>query len=167
MYKVLIVDDESWVLENYRLGIDWASKGFEVVDTASNGMEALEKIRQLHPDLVLTDIRMPVMGGLEMIRQAKQMFPDLEFVVISGYAEFSYAQKALNFGVAGYCLKPVEDADIQGVLANVRERLDRRYDRRVDYFSALEYMTDDMGESKISASDIGLHWDAQQGIPQS
>lgn len=164
MYKVLIVDDESWVLENYRLGIDWASKGFEVVDTASNGMEALEKIRQLHPDLVLTDIRMPVMGGLEMIRQAKQMFPDLEFVVISGYAEFSYAQKALNFGVAGYCLKPVEDADIQGVLANVRERLGRRYDRRVDYFSALEYMTDDMGESKISASDIGLHWDAQQGM---
>ena len=93
------MDDESWVLENYRLGIDWASKGFEVVDTAGNGMEALEKIRQLHPDLVLTDIRMPVMGGLEMIRQAKQMFPDLEFVVISGYAEFSYAQKALNFGV--------------------------------------------------------------------
>lgn len=104
MYKVLIVDDESWVLENYRLGIDWASKGFEVVDTASNGMEALEKIRQLHPDLVLTDIRMPVMGGLEMIRQAKQMFPDLEFVVISGYAEFSYAQKALNFGVAATAL---------------------------------------------------------------
>ena len=67
MYKVLIVDDESWVLENYRLGIDWASKGFEVVDTASNGMEALEKIRQLHPDLVLTDIRMTVMGGLETV----------------------------------------------------------------------------------------------------
>jgi two-component system response regulator YesN len=164
LYKVLIVDDESWVLENYRLGIDWASRGFEVVDTASNGMEALDKIRQIHPDLVLTDIRMPVMGGLVMIRQAKQMFPDLEFVVISGYAEFSYAQKALNFGVAGYCLKPVEDADIQGVLTAVRERLDKRYDRRVDYFSALEFMTDDMADQKLSASDIGMHWDAQQGM---
>jgi two-component system response regulator YesN len=164
LYKVLIVDDESWVLENYRLGIDWASKGFEVVDTAGNGMEALEKIRQLHPDLVLTDIRMPVMGGLEMIRQAKQMFPDLEFVVISGYAEFSYAQKALNFGVAGYCLKPVEDADIQGVLATVRQRLDRRRDKRTDYFSTLEYMTDENADHRISASDIGLRWDVHKGM---
>jgi len=165
LYKVLIVDDETWVLENYRLGIQWEKMGFQVVATAANGMEALECIQQCHPHVIITDIRMPVMGGLELIRQVKQQSPDTEFIVISGYAEFSYAQKALNFGVAGYCLKPVEEADLQAVLVTVKDKLDRLNDKRTDFFTSLEYMADELhNDEELDAQNLGLHWDAQQGM---
>lgn len=163
MYKVLIVDDETWVVENYRMGIDWAGYGFEVVDVAANGIEALEKIKTIHPDLVMTDIRMPMMGGLELIRLARKQYPDVEFVVISGYAEFSYAQKALNYGVAGYCLKPIEEAEIQLVLGNVKERLMNRGHRKADYFAALEDMAGGEADADV-LSGYGMHWDKSSGM---
>ena len=163
MYKVLIVDDETWVVENYRMGIDWAAHGFEVVDVANNGIEALEKIKTIHPDLVMTDIHMPMMGGLELIRLARKQYPDVEFVVISGYAEFSYAQKALNYGVAGYCLKPIEEADIQLVLGNVKNRLQSRNNKMVDYFAALEEMAAGEADADL-LSEYGMHWDKNAGM---
>ena len=106
MYKVLIVDDEPWVVKSLQMAIDWTAFGFEVIGSASNGKEALVRIEELVPNLVITDIRMPVMGGLELMEHALGRWPLLQFVIISGHAEFEYARKAIDYGAAGYCLNP-------------------------------------------------------------
>ena len=126
MYSVLVVDDERWVVESLKNGIAWGEHGFTVVDQAYDGVEALEKVRSIKPDLVFTDIRMPGMGGLDLIRQVRLDGIPAEFVVVSGYAEFAYAQKALRYGVMGFCLKPAEDSEVNAVLDRVRAVLDHR-----------------------------------------
>jgi len=162
MYKAIIVDDEKWVVESFRKGIDWNKYGFEVIGSASDGMEAYEMLCALQPDLVLVDIRMPVMGGLELIRKAKQEFTDMEFVVVSGYAEFAYAQKALNYGAAGYCLKPLEEEELSKVLGMIKSRLDRNTRTVVDIMSVLEDATEN-GDSSQALQDA-FDWDEENGM---
>jgi len=116
MYKAIVVDDEKWIVEGIKAEVDWGKYGFEVVGNAENGQEALEAIEILRPNLVLTDIKMPIMNGLELIRKGKSVSPETQFVVLSGHAEFAYAQKALNYGTFGYCLKPFEIEEIHGML---------------------------------------------------
>lgn len=116
MYKVLIVDDEEFIVKSLVMGTDWSSCGFEVAGSARDGVEAYEKICQIKPDLVFTDIRMPGMSGLELIKNIQAIHRDILFVVISGYAEFAYARKALDYGAVGYCLKPFDDEEITKVL---------------------------------------------------
>ncbi|GGI46559.1 hypothetical protein GCM10008018_17700 [Paenibacillus marchantiophytorum] len=122
MYKVLLVDDERFVLESLKGSLDWESNGFTVCGTAENGIEALELIGTLQPDVVFTDIRMPGMSGLEFIKKAKEISA-CAFVVVSGIAEFSYAQKAITFGVEGYCIKPFDEDEIVSILKKIRERM--------------------------------------------
>lgn len=124
MYKVLIVDDESWVVESLKISIDWQQYGMRVIGAAYSGQEALEEIVRQQPDIVFTDVRMPGMSGLELIKKANDMAHPPLFVVVSGYAEFAYAQKALNFGAIGYCLKPYDETEIYALLRKVRDRLD-------------------------------------------
>ncbi|WP_308639495.1 response regulator [Paenibacillus silvisoli] len=124
MYKVLIVDDESYVIKSLIASIDWQAHGFEIAGQASNGIEALELIEQDQPDLVFTDVKMPGMGGLELIKTAVDRALPAIFVVISGYAEFAYAQKAMNYGAFGYCLKPFEDSEITSILTKAKAKLD-------------------------------------------
>lgn len=121
MHKVLLVDDESWVVESLKDLVDWRLHGFEVVGQARNGAEALEAISELAPDVVFTDIRMPEMNGLELIQRGRSASLPVHFVIVSGYAEFAYAQKAMNQGAFAYCLKPFDEIEIAGVLT----RLDR------------------------------------------
>jgi two-component system, response regulator YesN len=116
MYKVAIVDDEPWVVESFRLSVDWAQLGLEVVGVAYNGLAAYDLILDAKPDIVLTDIRMPNMGGLELIGRVNRSGMNVKFIVISGHAEFSYAQKAMLEGALGYCLKPVDSAELVSVL---------------------------------------------------
>lgn len=124
MYKALIVDDESWVAESLKDLVEWEKYGFEVVGLATGGVEALEAMREKRPDVVFTDIRMPEINGLELIRRGKPLYADMRFVVVSGYAEFAYAQRALMYGASAYCLKPFDEMEIQGVLAKLKEALD-------------------------------------------
>jgi two-component system, response regulator YesN len=116
MYKVVIVDDEKWITEGLKAGVDWQEHGFEVVGDAENGIKALEILESFKPDLVFTDIRMPGLSGLELIKKAKEKLPDSLFVILSGYAEFAYAQKAISYGIFDYCLKPFEIEDINELL---------------------------------------------------
>lgn len=124
MHKVLIVDDESWVLESFKDFIDWADYGFEIVGQAQNGAEALEAIRTHRPDVVFTDVRMPEMNGLELIQRGKSLPFPVHFVIVSGYAEFAYAQKALQHGALAYCLKPYDEMEIALVLAKIKKTLE-------------------------------------------
>ena len=112
MYKVFIVDDEEYVVKSLKARINWKEHGFEVVGYSFSSDEALKEIIQLKPDLVFTDIRMPGMSGLELIKSIKESGLNTLSIVISGYAEFAYAQKALNYGAFGYCLKPFDDTEI-------------------------------------------------------
>lgn len=123
MYKAIVVDDEKWIVEGIKVGVDWERFGFEVVGSAENGQEALRLIQELHPDVVLTDIKMPLMNGLELIKMGREMSPDTLFVVLSAHAEFAYAQKALNYGTFGYCLKPFEIEEIHTTLKKLSATL--------------------------------------------
>lgn len=102
MYKILIVDDEEIEREGMAQFIDWASFGVELIGTAQNGVEALEMIAMERPDIVLTDIKMPVMDGLELIRRAKESFPQVHFIVLSGYGEYEFTSQAMERGIRHY-----------------------------------------------------------------
>ncbi len=125
MYRVLIADDEAWVIESLKKSIPWREEGYEVTDTALSGDAALKVIERSAPHLVLADIRMPGMSGLDLIRESRSRGYAGEFIVVSGYAEFAYAQKALQYGVAGYCLKPVEADEVVAILRRLRRAFDR------------------------------------------
>lgn len=126
MRSVIIADDEKWIVEGIKAGVNWKKYGFEVIGDAENGQEALQLIQSLRPTLVLTDIKMPVMNGLELIQRAKAIAPDTIFIVLSGHAEFAYAQKAMNYGTFGYCLKPFEIEEIEGMLNRIAQQHDSK-----------------------------------------
>lgn len=126
MYKAIIVDDEKWIVEGIKVGVDWNKFGFEVIGEAENGQDALQLIESLRPDIVFTDIKMPILNGLELIKKGKAAFPDILFVVLSGHAEFAYAQKAINYGTFGYCLKPFEIEEIDSMLIRLSQALKAR-----------------------------------------
>lgn len=116
MYKVMIVDDEKYIRKSIRNRIDWESCGLVVTAEASNGEEALSRMEEETPDLVLTDVRMPVMDGLGLIEKAKKRFSSVSYVIMSAYSDFSYAKGAIQLGVEDYVLKPVEEEELAEIL---------------------------------------------------
>lgn len=116
MYTLLIVDDEEIEREGMAQFIPWDSYEIKVVSTARNGAEGLEKIAKFRPDLAIVDIKMPVMNGIEMIRQAKEQYPDMTFVVLSGYGDYEFTSQAMELGVRHYILKPCDESKIIPVL---------------------------------------------------
>lgn len=124
MIKVLIVDDEPKLREGLRAFIDWGAYGYEVVDTAANGNEALDKYQRSHPDLVLADIRMPGMDGLQLIEKLRRQDPLLHILILSGYADFSYAKKAMTQRADGYLLKPVDEDELKDYLWKIKLTID-------------------------------------------
>ena len=131
MYKVLLADDELWILAGLQAMIDWEGEGFTICATAENGILAEEKARQCNPDLILADIRMPGRDGLTLFRRLREAGCTALYAVISGYAEFSYAQECIRLGACGYLLKPVEEEELIALLRSARETLDRRYERQI------------------------------------
>ncbi len=127
--KVLIADDEDRVCRLiYRL-IKWDELDMEVAAIAHNGLEVLSMIEEHRPDIVITDIRMPGLDGLEMIRRAKELDGTLEFIIISGYRHFEYAQNAIRYGAGDYLLKPVKEAELYSVLERMRNQYQMRHNQ--------------------------------------
>lgn len=124
MINVLIVDDEPKLREGLRTFIDWGSQGYNVVDTAANGNEALDKYKLHHPDLVLCDIRMPGMDGLQLIQKLRGQDPLLHILILSGYADFNYAKKAMTQRADGYLLKPVDEDELKDYLWKIKLTID-------------------------------------------
>ena len=123
MIRVLIVDDEPLVAENIKASMDWEYHGFQVVGIAGSGKAALELMEDKFPDIVLTDMKMPGMSGVELIRQAACSYPEMKFVIISGYADFAYAQEAMEYGAAAYCLKPLDEQELLRVMLKLKARI--------------------------------------------
>jgi len=129
MYKVLLVDNERIILNGISKMVDWESLCTTLVGTAANGLEALERIEHEAPDIVVSDIRMPGMDGLELVAKAKEEYPHVRFILLSGFNEFEYARKAMQYGVKHYLLKPCAKEAIEDALAEVVSELRRDEDR--------------------------------------
>ncbi|MCA0756028.1 response regulator transcription factor [Paenibacillus sp. N4] len=124
MFKVVIVDDELYARQGLKQFTDWNKYGFEIVAEAANGEEALQVIERTSPDLVVTDIRMPVLDGLELIRTVQERKKaEPKFIIVSGYGDFKYAQKAVRFGVKDFILKPIDECELEQTLSSLRETL--------------------------------------------
>jgi two-component system response regulator YesN len=125
MYNVLIADDESSICKGLCSIIDWNHYGFTVTDTAEDGEEAFAMIKEGRYHLVVTDIRMPVMDGLELSKAVRHHNPSVKILIISGYSDFSYAKKAINYGVHGYLLKPIDRDELTEYVSAIKEELDK------------------------------------------
>ncbi|CAI6077725.1 Protein-glutamate methylesterase/protein-glutamine glutaminase [Paenibacillus sp. JJ-100] len=130
MYKVLLVDDEPFAIEGLQLLIDWRKFGFEINGICANGEEAVEAIRTSKPDLVVTDIHMPAMNGLELIEEARRLGHDSTmFVITSGYSDFNYARQAIRLGVCNYLTKPVDTVEADDMLERLAKELKEKQQR--------------------------------------
>ena len=121
--KVFLADDEIAIRESLRNSFPWEEKGFQLVGEAPDGEMALPMIRDLNPDILLTDIRMPFMDGIELCREVKRTMPWVSIIILSGFDDFSYAQQAISLGVREYLLKPVTAQEIGRVLDKTREQI--------------------------------------------
>lgn len=127
-YKVIIVDDESDVAATIAAKIDWASLRFTPPQFAANGLDGLELAEQVHPDVVMTDIKMPYMDGLELSRRLREEFPNIRIVLFSGFDEFEYAKEAVRLQAVEYILKPVDKDELTRVFTKIRDDLDQQLD---------------------------------------
>ena len=121
MLRLMIVDDEQIIREALSSMIDYTSLGYEVIATAKNGMEAYDRIRDDYPDVVITDIKMPILNGLELIERASHIDSRITFILLSGYGEFEYAKQAMKYGVRYYLLKPTDKQELINCLDTIRE----------------------------------------------
>lgn len=125
VYQVVVAEDESLARSNLVKKIEQSGMGFHVIGEAANGLAALEMVHDLLPDLVVTDIRMPMMDGLELIRNIFEQYPKMKCVIISGHSEFDYARQAIRYQVRDYLLKPVEAELLRETLYGIRTELDK------------------------------------------
>ncbi|MBR6030164.1 MAG: response regulator [Clostridia bacterium] len=123
MMKVFLADDEIAIRENLRNSFPWEEKGCQLVGEAPDGEMALPMIRDLNPDILLTDIRMPFMDGIQLCAEVRHAMPWVGIIILSGYDDFAYAQKAISLGVQEYLLKPVTAQELEAALNRVRDRL--------------------------------------------
>ncbi|KWX83531.1 hypothetical protein AMQ83_31125 [Paenibacillus riograndensis] len=129
MYKLFIADDEQLVVETLSEMIDWDAFGVRIIGTANNGKQALERILQSDPDIVLTDIRMPGLNGLDLIRTLKENGRKAECIIVSGYSEFEYAKEAIELEAVDYLIKPAELDEVARTVSRAIQRLGRKADQ--------------------------------------
>ena len=137
MYKMLVVDDEPNMVEGITHGINWRQYDIEEVFAAYNALEAMDICGQERPEIILTDIRMPGMDGLEFIEKVRTELPDSEILLISAFEEFSYAKRAISLNVASYLVKPVKPKDLIREICMSTERLNEKREKR-EYQEYLE-----------------------------
>jgi two-component system response regulator YesN len=121
--KVLLVDDEPIILRSLQMALPWAELGTQLVGTARNGEEALEIVEMEQPEIIISDIRMPSIDGITLMRTVMEQYPGTLFIILSGYGEFEYAQEAIRYGAFNYLLKPIDHDELQETVAKARDRI--------------------------------------------
>ncbi|MGF7049388.1 two-component system response regulator YesN [Paenibacillus sp. DS2015] len=129
MYKIMLVDDERMILEGISQVVDWSSCDLQLVDTARNGIEAYNKITLSQPDIVISDISMPGLDGLGLVEKTAINFPNVRFIMLSGYKDFEYARRAMQHGVKHYLLKPCNEGQILAAIAELLKEREEQNER--------------------------------------
>lgn len=135
MYKVLLVDDEIRNYNFFEKMVNWEDKGFEIIGTAADGVEALKKYEELQPDLIFMDVQLPMMDGMECIRWIREVDRNVQIVIVSAYGDFNYAQKAIRYGVQDFLLKPVSRVMLNQIVNQMKENLDHREKNSANWFN--------------------------------
>jgi len=146
MYKVFFVDDEASMRAGIRESIDWDNSGFTLAGEAPDGEMALSLMQEILPDILITDVRMPFMDGIELSRCAKKTMPWIKIIILSGHDEFEYAKQAIAIGVEDYLLKPVTSVKLMEILNVAASRIEK--ERRSNVENLITSMHD-MGASGI------------------
>ena len=153
MIKVFLVEDEYAIREGIKKSVDWEKDGFELVGEAGDGEMAFPKILKTKPDILITDIRMPFMDGLELSRLVKKELPEMKIVVLSGYDDFNYAKQAISIGVEEYILKPVSGDNLMQELSKIADKIKTELQEK----SAREQYQKDMEEIRVLARQKFIH----------
>ena len=181
--QVVLVDDEIMIREGFKRLFDWASHDCEVVGEAADGMEALAQIDYLQPDIVIMDINIPIINGLKVIQTSRMRYPDMAFIIVSGYDDFSYCREALRMRITDYILKPVnyeefgscidrlkialyenrkteeqdaqEERTITGIIRYLQEHLDKEISLNI---LADEFHLSSQYISQLFKSEIGVNF---------
>lgn len=151
MHRLMIVDDEPMIREGLKSIIDWNKVGFTWVGEASTGPEALIKHGQLAPNLILIDIRMPGMDGLQVIEEIRKVDAECHFLILSGYSDFTYAKQAIEFGVDGYLLKPIDDDELFEYAKRVSSLIAKQSEQAINQEQTAVLHRDELLKSVMTA----------------
>lgn len=170
MLKVLIVEDEVMIRKGIVLTVDWASLGCMVVAEAANGQEGLDACAQYRPDLIITDLKMPQMDGIEMLRQLRNRGDSTAVIILTAYDQFSYAQSALRLGATDFLLKPFHDGELEAAINRLRPTLEsaQTHGLNVRHSSiyvqeTLDYIAAHYQTPDISIGSIARHLGISEG----
>ncbi|GGG00909.1 response regulator transcription factor [Paenibacillus abyssi] len=128
---MLLVDDEQAILAGLRTIVDWSKYGFEVTAEAANGREGVKKAKECQPDLIMADVRMPGLNGLDMISEVRSFLPHASYVLLTGYSDFTYAKQAIELGVSNYLLKPIDTQELEEALAGIHQKRKQQQARQL------------------------------------
>ncbi|MEV5026776.1 response regulator transcription factor [Paenibacillus sp. LPE1-1-1.1] len=171
MYKLVIIDDEPLIRQGLRAIIDWSSYDIELCGEADNGIDGLRLCQEQKPDLAIVDIKMPGLNGLQVIEQSKKLGLHIDFIVLSGYSEFAYAQKATEYGVRCYLLKPIEQTEMIQKIKLFREEWKDRYKEKEELKEARSLLMEQKiiqlmtGDSVIGTKEDEKHAAAYLHLP--
>lgn len=174
MRKVLVVEDEELIRKGIVMTVDWAALGCVVVGEAANGAEGLEAALRLEPALIITDVKMPQMDGLEMLRRLREAGCTARVIILTAYDDFSYVRSALRLGAADYLLKPFHDGELEKAIASLDTRPESRPDtlqagsiRRGDkskyVMEAMEYIRQHYNDPDISVGTVAQSLNISEG----
>jgi two-component system, response regulator YesN len=149
MLKVILVDDEIQIRKGLKWKVDWEEEGFVIAGEASNGKEALQVIAEEIPDLVLTDVRMPVMDGMQLVKALSAEYPDIKVIVLSGYADFEYVRSSLVEGVKDYLLKPVDPKELTAALRKSKGEVEAEKQRKKESDRMKQFHSEEIREQYL------------------
>ncbi len=143
-YSVILVDDEEDVAQAILKKMDWESMGYETPRYAHNGLEALDLAENKRPDVVMTDIKMPYMDGMELSRNLRKLYPNIRIIIFSGFDEFEYAKEAIRLEAEEYILKPIDAGELKEVFGRVHKALDTEIDEKLNVATLENYYMDSL-----------------------
>ena len=179
MLKVLVVEDEEMIRKGIVLAVDWAALDCVVVGEASNGEEALAAVERYDPSLIITDLKMPKMDGIEMLRQLRERGNHAYVIILTAYDSFTYAQSALRLGAVDFLLKPFHDGELEQAVQALRQRMEqhegaerpaaapipglKKGDKSKYVLQAMDYIGEHYNDPNITVGEIAQHLGLSEG----
>lgn len=150
MYKLLIIEDEKWEREGLVDFLDWSELKIKIIGTAANGVQGLKMAKEYLPEIIITEIKMPLMDGMEFARTIKRVIPCCKIIIITGYDDFGYAEEAIRLGVFDYLLKPIQKDQLLDVLKKILVNIKIEDDREKHVCMLKHELTESMYENRAN-----------------